>query len=258
MSAAWRRFLVAVVVVCGLFNATWLATAALQEPPDPASLPPLAEAPVPSPFPMDPRLGTDHPAHDYGVVLQGRRSEHIFELRNQTDVPTRITEVKASCGCTATTLSSPRVPAGGAVQLRVTFAAGGARGRFGKTVQVFSDSPRSPLVLRVSGTVVPLFRVEPEMVLFGRVAPGRTRRHGVRIVAASPEVRMVCAAPRIDGLAVRVENLRQRSPGLWTVDLVACPQGPTDRLEGAVRVPTGNGEAPYASIRVSGDVEGGP
>ena len=263
MNASLRRVLMVVVVVCGAFDATWLATAAILNAP--AEVAPQPGEVVPSNSPPGPpragsasRLVSEQSDHDFGVILQGRKADHVFLLQNRGDLPSRIAEVKASCGCTATDLSTSVVPTGGTARLKVTFSAGGARGRFRKTVQVFSDDPDSPLTLKVSGTVTPLFRVEPELVLFGRVVPGQAERRSARIVAAGPEVPMAPRLPRVADLALRVEGLRAVGPGAWVVDLVACPQAGTDLLDGAVLVPTGNGEAPFASIRVSGDVGAAP
>lgn len=266
MNPTLRQVLRAVVVVCGVFMTAWLATAAAQAPPPPAprlSMELLESHLQPPPSPADPtgpgpRLVATSKAHDFGEVLQGSKAEHVFEFRNQGDREAHIQEVTSSCGCTATVLSTKVVPPGGTARVRAVYSAGGARGRFEKTLRVVSDDPSSPLVLRVAGRVSPLIRVEPELVFFGRVAPGATRRQSVRLAAARPDVVFQPALPKRTTLAVDAEGLRPvpGHPGSWELDLVARPEQPGDVLSGTVLVPTGNGESPYAVLNVAGDVEG--
>ena len=200
----------------------------------------------------------DSSEHAFGTVLQGERVTHVFTLRNEGDRPAHIEKVRSSCGCTATMLSTKLVPPGGSARVQTVFSAGGARGSFRKTVHVTSDDPGSPLILRIAGKVAPLYRVEPELTLFGRVAPGGTERRTVRVVPARPDLPLTPGPVRVRDLAVEVLAVRPLSdpPGAWALDLVARPRTAGDTLTGAVWLPTGNAGAPIAVLRVVGDVEG--
>jgi len=259
MNPSLRRLVLIVAIVCGILDSLWLAWAATTEAPKrPAqAVTSKASPPQPPPLSTSTDLEADPSTHDFGTVLQGRKVEHTFTLRNKGNKPVRIREVSSSCGCAAAMLSTRDVVPGKTTQLKVTFAAGGARGRFNKAVRVVCAGPSPPLILRVSGRVAPLVRAEPDLVLFGRVAPGQTRSRTVRLVVAHPDVHFTPGPPVTKGLAVRLESLRAavEPAGTWNVTLMACPQDPADSLEGTVMVPTGNAEAPYVLIRVTGDVE---
>lgn len=259
MHPTLRRILIALVLLCGTFMTSWLSFAAAQAPEPPAEALALGQA-SPSPEPTAggpvPGLVADQAEHDFGTVLSGQKATHVFTLTNSGPQAVQILEVRSSCGCTTAVLSARTVEPGGKAELRAVFSAGGARGRFRKTVKVRTDAPGPPLKLAVYGKVLPRFRVEPELLLFGRVAPGQTRSGTVRLTAARPEAGFRPGEVRTQGLAVEVRSPRPvpGQPGAWTLEVVARPRSAGDRLDGVVLVGTGDGEAPFATVRVSGDV----
>lgn len=269
MNRTLRRTLVALCLLCGLFVTGYLGRAAAQRP---AAAPPTGpvtleqlQGGLPSPSPAlaggpGPRLVADEREHDFGMVMQGSKSRHVFAIRNVGDREARIEAVRSSCGCTATVLSQKVVPPGGRTEVQAEFSAGSARGRFHKTIRVLSDDPASPLVLGVAGKVLPKFRVEPELTLFGRVKPGTEVRRRVRIVAADPGVPFRGGPALGSNLALEAGPPRPvpGEPGVWSVELVARPRDASANLTGVLMLPTGDALSPYASVRVAGEVEGAP
>lgn len=270
MNRNLRRVLVAVCMVCGLFMTAYLARAAATRSAPSPTAPPLSleqfqmlgtpQAPAPRPDGSGPRLTVQEKDHDFGVVLQGEKVRHVFVIRNEGTETAHIQNVRSSCGCTATVLSSKEVPPGGTTEVAAEFSAGAARGSFHKKVRVLSDDPSSPLVLGVAGKVVPLFRVEPEITLFGRLEPGQTAKRQIRIVGAKPEVRFAGGPPRATNLDIEVGEAKPVAgePSTWTLDLTAQPKDARSNLTGLLLLPTGDNSAPYVNVRVAGEVEGAP
>ena len=61
--------------------------------------------------------------HDFGIVLiEGKDAtvEHVFRLKNTTDVPLEIIKTVPSCGCTWAGPGEPHLPAGATMELPVT------------------------------------------------------------------------------------------------------------------------------------------
>lgn len=271
MNRNLRRILVAVCMVCGLFMTAYLARAAATRPvPSPTSPPISLEQfqALGTPQPLQatrpdgpsPRLTVAEKDHDFGVVLQGEKVRHVFVIKNEGTETAHIANVRSSCGCTATVLSDKVVPPGGTTEVAAEFSAGAARGSFHKSVRVLSDDPSSPLVLGVGGKVVPLFRVEPEITLFGRLEPGGTAKRQIRIVGATPEARFAGGPPRATNLDIEVGEARPvpGEPSTWVVELTARPKDARSNLTGLLLLPTGDNAAPYVNVRVAGDVEGAP
>ncbi len=91
--------------------------------------------------------------HDFGNIDQGKPVTHTFKVTNTGDQPLKISNVKASCGCTATDYSKEVIPAGGEgfVQARYNAASPGV---FNKSVTVTYNVANQRELLRLKGTVV--------------------------------------------------------------------------------------------------------
>src|SRR5690606_13906084 len=88
-----------------------------------------------------------------GEIPQGMPKTIKFEFTNSTSKPVLVTNVKASCGCTATDYSKEPIAPGktGYVNAIYNAARGGA---FSKTVTVTTSDSEVPKKLTFKGTVV--------------------------------------------------------------------------------------------------------
>ena len=91
--------------------------------------------------------------HDFGEIEQNNPVTHTFKVTNTGEEPLKITNVKASCGCTATDYTKEAIPPGGEgfVQARYNAAAPGV---FNKSVTVTYNAANQRELLRLKGTVV--------------------------------------------------------------------------------------------------------
>ncbi len=90
--------------------------------------------------------------HDFGEIVQGTPVTHTFKVVNTGAEPLNISNVKASCGCTATDYTKEAIPPGGEgfVQARYNAAAAGV---FNKSVTVTYNAANQRELLRLKGTV---------------------------------------------------------------------------------------------------------
>lgn len=90
--------------------------------------------------------------HDFGEIVQGTPVTHTFKVVNTGTEPLNISNVKASCGCTATDYTKEAIPPGGEgfVQARYNAAAAGV---FNKSVTVTYNVANQRELLRLKGTV---------------------------------------------------------------------------------------------------------
>jgi hypothetical protein len=99
------------------------------------------------------QLRWEKETHEFGTIEQGKPVSYEFTFTNTTNKDITLTNVKASCGCTATNYTKTAVKPGekGTVTATYNAAAGGA---FHKTVTVMTSEENSaPKIITIKGTV---------------------------------------------------------------------------------------------------------
>ena len=89
---------------------------------------------------------------DVGIIPQGTPKTFEFVLTNESDKDLVITNVKATCGCTASDYTKEVIPAGKTGFVKATYNAS-VKGTFNKTVTVFTSLEETPKVLTLKGEV---------------------------------------------------------------------------------------------------------
>ncbi len=89
---------------------------------------------------------------DIGEIPQGTPKSIDFEFKNTGKTDIIITNVKASCGCTATDYTKTPVKPGQTAKVTATYNAA-AKGAFTKTVTVTTNAEETPKTLTFKGTV---------------------------------------------------------------------------------------------------------
>jgi len=151
-----------------------------------------------------PKVKFGETEHNFGEVWQGKEVTHVFGFVNEGKAPLEITNVHASCGCTAAVVSRTVIgqtteehvitPGPGSAKgtfepgesgsIRVTYRTAGKRNQSGSSVTVSSNDPQTPMtVLKVSAYVKVPVEVMPTIVRFHRVSKGSDLQSDVRIRA---------------------------------------------------------------------------
>lgn len=90
---------------------------------------------------------------DLGEIPQNKPKSIEFEFKNTGKTAVVITNVKASCGCTATDYTKTPIQPGETAKINATYNAA-AKGAFSKTVTVTTNADVAPKVLSFKGTVI--------------------------------------------------------------------------------------------------------
>ncbi len=90
--------------------------------------------------------------YNFGNLAQGVPTTAEFKFKNKGKTPVIITDVKTSCGCTASDYSKEPVKPGAWGYVKATYNAA-AVGPFSKTVTVITNATTQPQLLTISGTV---------------------------------------------------------------------------------------------------------
>ena len=89
---------------------------------------------------------------DAGKIAQGVPKTFEFVLTNESDKDLLITNVKASCGCTASDYTREVIKPHNSGVVKAVFNAS-AKGVFNKTVTVYTSLETTPKVLTLKGEV---------------------------------------------------------------------------------------------------------
>ena len=90
---------------------------------------------------------------DCGQVMYQNPATVEFEVKNKSNKPVRIVDVRTSCGCTGVSYPKEAIASGDKFMVSVTYDAE-TMGHFDKFVDIYSEGSERPLVLRVRGNVV--------------------------------------------------------------------------------------------------------
>lgn len=104
---------------------------------------------------MGPKLVTQQDEYDFGDIKQGEKVSHIFVVTNSGGDLLKITNVKASCGCTAALPEKNELAPGESTNLNVTFNSAGRFGKQKKLIRIESNDPDNPqVIVTIKGNVV--------------------------------------------------------------------------------------------------------
>ena len=91
--------------------------------------------------------------YDFGKIPKGTPVTHEFAFSNTGKEPIVISNVQASCGCTATNYEKNPIAPGQTTRIVATFNAA-VKGAFKKTVTVTTSAEETPRTLIFMGTVI--------------------------------------------------------------------------------------------------------
>ncbi|HEX9080963.1 MAG TPA: DUF1573 domain-containing protein [Holophagaceae bacterium] len=84
--------------------------------------------------------------HDFGRITPDRKVSTKFHVTNTGNAILSITQVRPSCGCTATVLGKWSIGPGESTDLETTFDPHGQRGTVRKSMEVVCNDPKTPQV----------------------------------------------------------------------------------------------------------------
>jgi hypothetical protein len=90
---------------------------------------------------------------DVGEIPQGTPKAIVYEFKNTGSAAVVITDVKGSCGCTATDYTKEPILPGKTAKVTATYNAAN-KGAFTKTVTVTTSAETTPKILTLRGTVI--------------------------------------------------------------------------------------------------------
>lgn len=92
--------------------------------------------------------------YDFGAIEYGSDAKAVFEFKNVTKKPVKLTNVKTSCGCTAADWPKEEIAKKKKQKITVTYDSRRV-GNFNKTIYVYIEGQENPIQLEIKGEVKP-------------------------------------------------------------------------------------------------------
>ncbi|HMN06511.1 MAG TPA: DUF1573 domain-containing protein [Flavobacteriales bacterium] len=92
--------------------------------------------------------------HDFGKIMQDSENTYRFKFTNTGKEPLVITNVQASCGCTAPNYPKHPIKPGESDEILVEYRPGKQEGMQNKTVTVTANTEPSQTILSISANVL--------------------------------------------------------------------------------------------------------
>ena len=103
-----------------------------------------------------PQISWEKTSHDFGVFKEEAGLQTaVFEFTNIGGEPLVLTNVKASCGCTATDYTKEPIPQGKKGFVKASYNPQNRPGRFNKSITVTTNCEAPTTILTISGEVTP-------------------------------------------------------------------------------------------------------
>lgn len=101
------------------------------------------------------KITFENTTHNFGDVSQGDKVTHAFKFKNSGDQPLVISNVLATCGCTATKWTKEPVKPGESGEITVEFDSSGRSGKQNKVVTIISNTANPQTRINVVVNILP-------------------------------------------------------------------------------------------------------
>jgi len=172
-----------------------------------------------------PGLQFEYLHHDFGKADEGASVEMEFPFINTSSDIITVTNVKASCGCTAAQLQKKTFAPGEGEAIKSTFNTKDRTGTQHKTITVTTDDEDNPVYrLSFRGDVISKVYLEQKLLNFGEVMQGEEKAMTFHLI-------------NVSGQDLQISNLVSAAGGLKFED--GAPAAFTDKATGAegVKIP---------------------
>ena len=196
--------------------------------------------------------------YDFGKADEGKEIEHIFKFKNAGKEELIITEVRTSCGCTATVLSDKNILPEGEGEIKATFNTTNYIGSQDHKIYVLSNDSVTPLVkLQVKGVVKKGLIVTPSNISFGSVQKGTLATRKLYIIESEGEkLNILKTQSSSEYISIKVSRSTEAHRKGFLVDVALKSDIPVGRLEEKITIYTTSEKYPKIEIPVTVNIKG--
>ncbi len=119
---------------------------------------------------------------DFGKIYKGEKITRKFTIKNIGSDTLEVSNVQASCGCTAAMIDKKKIAPNDSGTLSTTFDSKNFSGKVSKTITLTTnDSINLQLPLKFSVTILQEFTLTPQQIIFKEVKLGETAIANLKI-----------------------------------------------------------------------------
>lgn len=104
--------------------------------------------------PPGPHINFVTSSYDFGDITQGDKVAYTFEFTNDGDAPLVISNVRTTCGCTASNWPREAIAPGESSKIDVTFNSRGKIGHQNKVITIMSNASNNPERVKIVTNVL--------------------------------------------------------------------------------------------------------
>jgi hypothetical protein len=201
---------------------------------------------------------------DLGKIFDSGPVNMEFKFTNNGPGPLRITNVHASCGCTAAELQKREYAAGESGIIKATFDPKGKSGQQQKTITVDSNDRSKPkITLNFKSEITPLVKAEPNYVSIDGARRGQVATKLVRVTGLMENFEVTKAVLQTGNTLFDCRVLETRTIDLpdgkvrqTDIEVSIKPGAPIGRHNGLLALTTNDTRMPTVSVGVGAVVTG--
>jgi len=216
---------------------------------------------------MSPKATVQSTEYDFGNIEQGKMVEFNFMITNTGGDILKITDVRASCGCTAAKPDKSELKPGESTAIKVAFNSSGRLGAQQKYVYVVTSDPSNKEIrLKISGNILapgtsltseklPKIYFPETQFDFGKVKEGNVVSHTFKFInngKTSLDIKDIKTSCGCTAALVSSKKIEPGKDGTIKVDLdTKNRQG---RMSRTITVSSNDPEEPNKVITIFADV----
>jgi hypothetical protein len=208
----------------------------------------LLLTPVPAAQPTPPRLVVESAEADLGEARSGSKLTHTFRLENHGQRLLQIRNIRTSCGCTASDISTREIPSGGYATLTASLDLTGRSGPQHEQIRLQTNDPRSPQkVLTLRANAIPRVRVTPQTLNFQQIT-AQDPPTGRIVIESTTEAPLEITGIHITNSRVEAE-LHEEKPGQqFTLSVRPLKTDPPGHYTDQIDIRTDDPEMPSIPV----------
>lgn len=102
-----------------------------------------------------PKIEFKETEFSFGDIKEGDQAKHEFVFTNTGDAPLILTKVEPSCNCTTPEWPKQPIMPGKSEKIVAIFDSKGRPGEFNKSIEVYSNATKEPIILVMKGNAKP-------------------------------------------------------------------------------------------------------
>jgi copper(I)-binding protein len=203
-----------------------------------------------------PQIYVQQPSHNFGTLIQGKKLDHSFTIKNNGDAPLKISHIRPACGCTAVNASSPVVNPGKTSEIKISFNSASFFGNVSKTVAVESNDPVTPLLtLTLTGNIVEEVSVKPKQLNLGQVKPEVAAANFITVENRSNKpLKLTSVKSPMPQLVIKTDKTQIKPGESARISVTVTPRQEDRMLSGYITISTDNPDKQEIMVPVYGSL----